>query len=450
MAATNLLATPRGRLAIFVLLYLGEGLPQGFAVSAVALEFKRMGMEAEAIGAFLAAILLPWAWKWLLGPLVDNLHLERFGRRTQWIVAMQALVIVALLGAMAVFPRVGADGTIEGLALFTAVMTAYGLFSACQDVAIDALAVGSLSENERGRANGFMFGAAQLGIAIGGSGVIYLKGVLGFETASLLVPALLLAIMTTMVKLTAERALAGATAAASGLASAGAEIADYARTVARVFFTTRRGQLGFLLALLPLGARSLSSTVSVNITPTLGMTDDEIATWNLVGSVVFAVACVGGGMLSDRWGRRLTLGVFSAATVLPTLYLAWRFWAAGWLVPPDGVDGVFPRAPEGLILEWNLAGTVFALFLGLMYGVQSALYMDIADPRIAATQFTASMALLNLVTSYTYWWQGQALTTAAAGGWGFTLPQVLLIDCAFGLVFLAVLPFLNPQRNGKG
>jgi PAT family beta-lactamase induction signal transducer AmpG len=450
MATPNLLATPRGRLTAFVLLYFGEGLPQGFVTTAVALEFKRLGMEAEALGTFLASATLPWAWKWVMGPVVDNLHLERFGRRTQWIVAMQVGMIASLMAALAMFPTKGADGAIGGLAVFTALMLAHNVFAACQDVAIDALAVGTLSEEERGRANGLMFAGAQLGLAAGGSGVLYLKGALGFGTAALLVPACLLGILTMMLKLTAEKALAGQVAAVTrGVAGAGAEILDYARTVGRVFFTTRLGFLGLVLALLPIGAKSLSATVSQNITPTLGMTDDEIATWNLVGSVAFAVACVAGGVVSDKWGRRRTLALFSAATALPTLYLAWRFTAAGWLFPPEGVDGVWPRAPEALILEWNLAGTVFAVFLGFMYGVQSALYMDIAEPRIAATQFTASMALLNLVTSYTFWWQGQALTSTADGGWGYTLPEVMMVDSAFGLVFLAVLPFLRPRRPSE-
>jgi PAT family beta-lactamase induction signal transducer AmpG len=440
----NLLATSRGRLFTFCLLYLGEGLPQGFASSAVALEFKRLGMGTEALGVFLASILLPWAWKWAFGPFVDNLHLERFGRRTQWIVAMQIGMIGALIAALTQFPTVAADGTIQGLALFTTLLTLHNVFAACQDVAIDALAVGALSEDERGRANGLMFGAAQLGSAIGGSGVLFLKGVVGFSTAALLVPTLLLGILTTVVKLTSEKALsARVDTATRGMAAAGAEIVGYGKTVLRVFFTTRRGFLGLLLALLPLGAKALTSTVSNAFTPTLGMTDDEIASWNLAGSLAFSVACVTGGALSDRWGRRFTLGLFAAATVLPTLYLAWRFSMEGWLFPPESVNGVWPRAPEGLILEWNLAGTVYAVFLGLMYGIQTALFMDVAEPRIAATQFTASMALLNLVTSYTYWWQGKALGAVASGGWGFTLPQVLLVDSGLGLLFLLVLPWLT-------
>ncbi len=67
----NLLATSKGRLLFFFLLYIGEGL--------------------------LIAVTAPWTWKWLAGPIVDNLHLARFGRRKQWIVGSQILMIVSLI-----------------------------------------------------------------------------------------------------------------------------------------------------------------------------------------------------------------------------------------------------------------------------------------------------------------------------------------------------------------
>src|SRR5688500_3357627 len=116
----NLLASRPGRLAAFTGLYFCEGLPQGFATVAVALELKRRGFDAAALGAFSAVILTPWAWKWVAGPLVDNLHLRRFGRRKQWIVLCQALLIAALGLAIVTFPR---DGSAAALALFTAAIT---------------------------------------------------------------------------------------------------------------------------------------------------------------------------------------------------------------------------------------------------------------------------------------------------------------------------------------
>jgi PAT family beta-lactamase induction signal transducer AmpG len=445
MPRFNLLATSRGRLTAFTLLYLGEGLPQGFATAAVALELKRMGASAEVMGTFAATIMAPWAWKWAFGPVVDNLYSRRFGRRSQWVIAAQVGMMATLLLAMAFFPKeVTAEGEVIGLGLFTTLLLCHNAFAAAQDVAIDAMAVTTLTEEERGRANGLMFAGAQIGMAIGGSGVMFLKGVAGFGAASLLVPAVFVGIMAMMVGFVRE-AVDPKAEPQGGVALVLREIGDYLRTVLRVFFTTRIGFLGLVLSLLPAGAMALSLTVSNVITPTLGMTDNEIATLNTVGSLIFAISCVAGGALSDLFGRRRALAVFCAGMALPTLWLAWRFQEAGWMVAPEAVNGVWPRA-EGLITDWWIGGNVFAVFMGLMYGVRSALYMDIAEPRIAATQFTASMALLNLVTMYSYWWQGQALTPADKGGWGLTLPQTLAADAAFGLVFLLVLPFL-PHRK---
>ena len=454
----DLLSSRLGRLAGFFGLYVSEGLPQGFAATAVALEFKRMGMTGEAIGSFLAIIMLPWTWKWVMGPLVDNLHLRRFGRRKQWIVCSQAGMIITLLVAMGWFPQAvrdtGGAAQITGLGLFTALLLVHNFFAATQDVAIDALACGALHESERGLANGLMFAGAQAGAAVGGSGVLYLKGVLGFGAASMVVPLLMGGILVLVVVLLFEKCCPPSPvgdvppADAPSLRRALGEIRQYGAIVLRTFLRTRRGFLGMVLAVIPFGGMALSLTVSTILTPTLGMSDGEIATLGLACSLVFTVCCMTGGFLSDRFGRRLTLSVFSAGTLLPTLWMGWRLHAAGWHYPlAASPDGTWPRHEE-LIQAWWVAGLVYSVFQGLMYGIRTAFYMDLVDPRIAATQFTACMALLNLVTAYSYWWEGMAITPVAAGGWGFTYLGVFLLDAALGAVFLLVIPFVKPRADG--
>lgn len=100
----NLLKTKTGRLTAFAGLYLSEGLPQGFAAVALALEFKRRGMDAAALGTFAATIMLPWTWKFVMGPLVDNLHIRRFGARKQWIVFAQVGMLLCLALALLRMP----------------------------------------------------------------------------------------------------------------------------------------------------------------------------------------------------------------------------------------------------------------------------------------------------------------------------------------------------------
>lgn len=447
----NLLKTKPGRLAAFGGLYLSEGLPQGFAGVALILEFKRRGMDAAAIGIFAGIILLPWSWKFLVGPLVDNLHFRRFGARKQWIVAAQIGMLVTLCLALLKMPHFGDDGVI-GLKLFTGLLILHNVFAASQDVAIDALACSILKKDERGLANGIMFGAAQAGSAIGGSGVIALKGVLGgFGPASLLVPMLLFGILICVITLICEKSAAQEMADGDlpapepgdgGLAAVTEQIRDYIMTTGRTVFGTARGRLGFLLAVLPFGGMALSMAVSTIIAPTLGMSDLEFSKLNLISTAVWVPCCLAGGWLSDRFGRRITLSLFAGISVLPGLWMGWQLKQAGWDHPPAGVDGVWPRE-DALIRMWWIAALIFSVFNGLMYGIKTAFFMDIVNPKIAGTHFTALMAMSNLVITYTAFWQGGALSTEA---WGWTLWQIFLFDTILGVAFLAVIPFVQPKQ----
>src|SRR2546425_12969335 len=85
MRLPDLLATRRGRLAAFFLLYLTEGIPAGFTATAVATQMRRQGRSPAAIGGFVGAVYLPWAVTWAFGPCVDRLWSHRCGPRRSWI-----------------------------------------------------------------------------------------------------------------------------------------------------------------------------------------------------------------------------------------------------------------------------------------------------------------------------------------------------------------------------
>lgn len=442
----NLLKSRKGRLATFFLLYVCEGLPQGFTTGAVALEFKRMGMSAMATGTFLAFIMLPWTWKWIAGPVIDNFHLRRFGQRKQWIVLAQCGMLATLCAALLAFPA--ESGKIAGF--FTVILLAHNIFAACQDVAIDSLACATLHEHERGLANGLMFAGAQAGSALGGSGVIFLKSYFGFSNAALLVPLCILGILGFVVLLIADAKapeIPPEDRAPSPFVKTMAEIGKYLAELCRVFFATRRGFLGMVLAVLPFGGMALGMSISKTITPMIGMTDGQIAKLDLVTALVFIVSCVCGGYFSDRFGRKITLTLFSLGTLLPTLWIGWKFQEAGYIHPAasDGT-GNWP-VHEMLIRAWWLASIAWSVFNGLLYGIRTAFYMDIVEPKVATTQFTAGMALMNLVLAYTLWWQGKALTPADTGGWGFTYFQMFQLDALLGALFIFVIPFIRiPHR----
>ena len=69
------------------------------------------------------------------------------------------------------------------------------VFNALQDVAVDALAVDLLADNERGRANGLMYASKYFGGMIGGVGMAKLIAYTNLDTALVVQTAILVAIM---------------------------------------------------------------------------------------------------------------------------------------------------------------------------------------------------------------------------------------------------------------
>jgi PAT family beta-lactamase induction signal transducer AmpG len=84
MRLPNLLDTRKGRLVAFFFLYVTEGIPLGFAATAVATQLRRQDVGPAEIGAFVGSFYLPWAFKWAFGPLVDTFASDRLGRRRGW------------------------------------------------------------------------------------------------------------------------------------------------------------------------------------------------------------------------------------------------------------------------------------------------------------------------------------------------------------------------------
>ena len=432
LALPDLLATRKGRLTAFFLLYVTEGIPLGFTATAIAAQMRRGGLGPAAIGAFVGSLYLPWALKWAMGPFVDTFSSERFGRRRTWIFLMQVGMMATLLAAMKV-------DFVGQLGVFTAIIFLHNAFAATMDVAIDALAVGVLPEEERGSANGFMFAGASVGQAIGGSGVLFLIAVMPFQSTYLFVMATILAITVFVVLPLRETAGPALSAAPGAVRNVASELVDFVVNAWNAFTGSRAALVGVLYAVLPAGAYALSLALQSNLAVELGLDDNEVAQLNLYTTLIFAPACILGGWLSDRFGRRSTLAIFVFLTVVPTLWLAWTMWQAGWIMPVDMKMANRPQPSTVLIVTFWTACIVYNVFQGFYYGIRSALFMDITTPAVAATQFTAYMALMNLCISYTATWQGYVVERIG-------YPQTLVLDSVVGLLGLALLPLMRPAK----
>lgn len=431
MRLPDLLATRRGRLACFFLLYTTEGVPLGFAATAVATQLRRMGVGPAEIGAFVAAFYLPWAFKWAAGPLVDVFRSRRWGHRRAWILATQLAMAATLLSLLWVpLP--------QGLPLFTAVLLLHNACAATQDVAIDALAIQTLQPDERGLASGLMFAGAVLGQAAGGAGVLFLASHLGFEAGFVAVALAILAV-TGGVVLPMKEPAASEAPAAAGWREALGRMRDFAGDAFRAFLGSRAAFCALFFALLPAGAMSLSLALQSSLAVELGMSDEQVALLALLSTLTSGVCMVLGGLLSDRLGRRRMLALYLVTMSLPVLWLAWVLQQAGYTMPRAPGSAPLPE----LIEPFRVAVIAFNAAMGLMYGTRSAVFMDLTDPRVAATQFTAYMAMMNVAIAFSATWQGVAVEALG-------YPATLLLDACVGPLCVLLLPWMAPGIAGAG
>jgi PAT family beta-lactamase induction signal transducer AmpG len=430
MQLPNLLATRRGRIAAFFLMYLTEGLPIGFATVTVATQLRRQGLGAAEIGGFLALVLLPWAFKWVYGPFVDLIASRRFGPRRGWILAAQSMMVVTLL------PLTQLDLATQW-GLFTALLFVHNLFGAVQDVAVDALAVTTLHEDERAFASGMMFAGQSLGVLLGGGGALLLVGQIGLAGGIVAIALMILAVMGGVVLPMREVPARAAAHGPGDLRTVGGALGGFLREALRALFGSRLAFAGLMFAVLPISAMALARGLQSNLAVDLGLSNAQIGALATASQAATAVTCVLGGWLSDRLPLRRALAVYMALLSAPGLLLMLALQHHGW-APGQA-------APADLVTAFMAAVVGYQGLFGFIYGARVAVFIGITQPAVAATQFAAYMALTNLSITYSVVWQGHAVEQ-----WGYAV--TLGIDALVGLVGLLVLPFLRPapSRSSPG
>ena len=179
------------RVVTLCLMYFAQGLPWGFASVTFAAYLTANGTTVEEIAILFATVALPWTFKWIWGPVVDALFIERYGPRRQWVLFAQTGMALTLGSLIFV------DDLNEKIELVTRVLFIHNIFASLQDVATDALAVEILQPDEVAKVNGFMFAAKRGGIMVGGAGLgvlislISISGVIATQLALLLLIALI-------------------------------------------------------------------------------------------------------------------------------------------------------------------------------------------------------------------------------------------------------------------
>jgi MFS family permease len=417
----NLLDSRNGRFLTFGLLYVSEGIPYGFTSVAMVAFMRQQEVSLALIGTFVAALFLPWAFKWAWAPVIDLIKLHRWGGRKAWIVACTVMMVVTLLIAATVDFK-------AHFQLLLAMVVLNNVFCATQDVAIDSLAVSTLQADERGRANGFMFGGQYLGIALGGGGAMFVNGSFGFEAALAGVAGLLLLnLLFVLIFVRDPHADPTLTRQPGAFRRLLSTMVSFVKEVYISFWQSGRGpKIGVAFAMLPIGALALAYATLGTIQVDYGLKDHQIAALSVYNTIAAAVGCVLGGWLGDRFGSKKTVAIAYALTAVPTLML-------GMQISAGGLQSVPIAWFYGLIIAHGLC-------FGMAFGVRNAIFMGMTNPAVAATQFTAFMGMANLAISMGNYWQG-----LVAESMGYAV--VLYLDALFAVLVILVIPFLREREE---
>lgn len=161
-----MLTSRLGRLSFLGLLYFIQGLPFGIQVGILPIMMREAGASRTTI-AYASMLAIPWTAKVFIAPYVERTYSARLGRRRTWILAMQALAFITLLG-LAV--------TTTGYALLPCLVAIFILNTAMatMDIAVDGLAVDVLADDELGPGNAAQVGGYKLGMLFAGGASLQL------------------------------------------------------------------------------------------------------------------------------------------------------------------------------------------------------------------------------------------------------------------------------------
>lgn len=390
------------RLFTLFILYVGQGLPIGLFWFAVPAWMAVNGATAAQVGSVAALTALPWSLKLVNGFIMDRYTYLPMGRRRAWILGAQGVMVAALLAAAIINPAVSDVGVLGAIGFAVNMATTF------QDVAVDGLAVDIMTEDERARGSGMMFGGQSLGIAMATALCGFLIARFGAQAAFIAVAASIAALC---LYIAAFREREGERLVPWGPGTASPRnlaiqleawwpllkttFASMVRPVSLLWLPVLFGR-GVLYG----GLAGATPLIGANY---VGWDVAQISSLTATAGLAAGVLCMTlGGWLGDRFGAKPVTIMWCAVqlVMLSAMYAAQGWWSN-------------PAVFISFVVAWisfDLLLTVAALPIS----------MRLCAPSVAATQFTIYMAIANLGVSFGAFILGK---TDAMGG----LPSIFLV-----------------------
>jgi PAT family beta-lactamase induction signal transducer AmpG len=335
---------------LFGNLYFSEGLMIAITTVATSLYLREKSVPIPVTTLIVGIVNIPWMLKFVWGPVID--YFIRFGRKT-FIILGGILTVSCMFLVSLVDPSVS-------LLPFTILIFLSHVGIGFIDVSADAWAIDVSTDKDRGKINGSMFAGQYSAWALGAAVFPLIGSQYGYNLVYLTNAVLLLLILIFpfVVKETSKGKLKE-------------------RIVSLVFKEFKKKTVLLVALFSPLVFMNegiMSFVMPIYMRDSLGISDIQIGFISMILPVFLAVGSLFGGVVTDKIGRKSALYIFIGLNIVFTASL---IFADTW---------------------WKLS--VIYGIIGFLMGGHStascALFMDVTNPRIAATQYGIFTGIANV------------------------------------------------------
>lgn len=277
-----------------------SGTPLFLTGSTMKALLKDAGMSLGELG-LMGSVGSAYAIKVFWSFLFDRYNLGFLGRRRGWLVVLQTACALAVMGMGSISP-------IASPYIFTAIAFIVALFSASQDIVIDAFRRESLKEEELGLGNSLYVTGYRLGMIFAGAGALLMAESMSWSTVYLICGLFMLTGIPV-------------TLFAKEPPSQGIPKTFAAAVKEPLGDMLKRSGIGWIFAFVLLFkvGDQLASMMVMPFYMDIGYSKSEIA---YITKVVGVIATIGGGLLGGvlmlRWEMRRSLLIFGLLQMAST------------------------------------------------------------------------------------------------------------------------------------
>jgi len=335
---------------MFASMYFAEGIQFALVTLILVMYFDELDISISTTTIISGLAASPFILKFLIGPITD--YFNKHGRKP-------FIIIGGLVGSICIFPLAYINPKSE-LILFTILFFISHLGVIFLDVSADAWAIQITKPNERGKVNSAMFGGLFAGLASGTLILSLIAEHINFEmtfivTGFIIILTIILPLLVREIKTLKIRPKIGKLLVF--------EFKKKNTILIALFGMVSAANYGIILLILP---DYMINVLGLDLTHAGGIT-----TLSNIGIIAGAII---GGILADRFGRKKTLYTFFiGAAIFSALLITANTWQILTVIY--------------IIFGFFTGGSTFAALM--------ALYMDITNPKIGATQFSILTSIAN-------------------------------------------------------